>query len=90
MLYLLERRASLISGFEARILWLELRPGMLAAGSVLEGRELARLGGETICDNMEGLAVTTMPDGRICLYVISDDNFSGLERTLLLQLSLPG
>ncbi len=38
---------------------------------------------------MEGLAVTAMPDGRTALYLVSDDNFSALQRTLLLQLSLP-
>ena len=29
------------------------------------------------------------PDGRVLLYLISDDNFTVLQRTLLLQLSLP-
>ncbi len=35
-------------------------------------------------DNYEGIAARRMPDGRIRLYVISDDNFSGRQRTLLM------
>jgi hypothetical protein len=29
-------------------------------------------------------------DGRVLLYLVSDDNFFALQRTLLLQFSLPG
>jgi hypothetical protein len=88
ILYVLERQASLISGFSARIVRIRLTADLLVPGAVLDGEELARLGGDTICDNMEGLAVTAMGGGRIALFVVSDDNFSALERTLLLQLSL--
>ena len=35
-------------------------------------------------DNYEGLAARQMPDGRVRLYVISDDNFSDSQRTLLM------
>lgn len=90
VLYILERQASMISGLSARIVRIPLGPDLLVPGAVLEGEELARLGGETICDNMEGLAAAAMSGGRIALYLVSDDNFSALERTLLLQLSLRG
>jgi hypothetical protein len=39
-------------------------------------------------DNMEGLALTR-EQGRAVLYVVSDDNFSAAQRTLLLRLELP-
>lgn len=35
-------------------------------------------------DNFEGLAALPRPDGSVRFYLISDDNFSGLQRTLLL------
>jgi hypothetical protein len=40
-------------------------------------------------DNMEGLSVHTGPDGESILTLVSDDNFSVLQRTLLLQFALP-
>ena len=30
------------------------------------------------------------PGGQVLLYLLSDDNFTVLQRTVLLQLSLPG
>jgi hypothetical protein len=30
-----------------------------------------------------------MPDGRVRLYVVSDDNFSGKQRTLLMIYDVP-
>lgn len=38
-----------------------------------------------LLDNMEGLAGYSRPDGRTVLFVISDNNFSSFQRTLLLQ-----
>jgi len=35
-------------------------------------------------DNFEGIAARRLSDGRVRLYVISDDNFSGRQRTLLM------
>lgn len=35
-------------------------------------------------DNLEGIAALPQPDGRVRFYLISDDNFSKLQRTLLL------
>ncbi|MEO0699672.1 MAG: esterase-like activity of phytase family protein, partial [Pseudomonadota bacterium] len=39
-------------------------------------------------DNYEGLAITERDDGAVRVWVISDDNFSSLQRTLLLKLRL--
>ena len=39
-------------------------------------------------DNMEGLSVHRAPDGALVLTLISDDNFSPLQRTVLLQFTL--
>ncbi|MCZ6907608.1 MAG: esterase-like activity of phytase family protein, partial [Deltaproteobacteria bacterium] len=84
---LLERRYSLISGVTVRIRLLSR--GNLKAGARLEGKEIALLGPPLEVDNFEGLAVREDPKGGSCLYIISDDNYSILQRTLLLQFYLP-
>jgi hypothetical protein len=37
---------------------------------------------------MEGLSVHRLPSGEIVLTLVSDDNFSALQRTVLLQFTL--
>lgn len=51
------------------------------AGAEIDRLELAR---PLTVDNFEGLAAVPQADGRIRLYLISDDNFSPQQRTLLL------
>jgi hypothetical protein len=41
-------------------------------------------------DNFEGVAARLMPDGRVRLYVVSDDNFAARQRTLLMVYELAG
>jgi hypothetical protein len=43
-----------------------------------------RLAAQHTADNFEGVAAVERADGRIRFYIISDDNFSRLQRTLLL------
>lgn len=64
-----------------------IAPGELKAGAVLDGPVLieADLGYEI--DNMEGLSVH-QENGRTILTLISDDNFSSLQRTLLLEFEM--
>lgn len=52
-------------------------------------RVLAQMNVLVTLDNYEGIAARQMPDGRIRLYVISDDNFSKTQRTLLMIYDLP-
>jgi hypothetical protein len=47
-------------------------------------RTLAELNILLTIDNFEGIAAKEMPDGRVRLFVISDDNFSASQRTLLM------
>lgn len=47
-------------------------------------RELAILERPATVDNFEGIAAVRRPDGGVRLYIISDDNFSSRQRTLLL------
>lgn len=83
-IYMLERRFSLLGG-----LGMEIRH--IAADEI---HEQARLRGEVLAnlsfqdaniDNMEGLAVRRGARGETLLYVISDDNYWRLQRTLLLM-----
>ena len=60
----------------------------LAPGARLEGRELARLEGSDTVDNMEGLAVRQGPGGATLIYLLSDDNYSPLQRTLLMMFEI--
>jgi hypothetical protein len=52
-----------------------------AAGTVLDEMKLAR---PLTVDNFEGLAADPRADGRARFYLVSDDNFSAAQRTLLL------
>ncbi len=60
----------------------------LAPGARLEGRELARLEGSDTVDNMEGLAVRQGLGGSTLIYLLSDDNYSALQRTLLMMFEI--
>lgn len=84
-LLILERRASLLQGLGMRIRRVahaSIKPGALLDGPVLIEADL----GFQI-DNMEGLSVHQAGDD-VVLTLISDDNFSVLQRTILLQFTL--
>jgi hypothetical protein len=85
-LLVLERRFSIFRGVAMRIRRIPLasiRPGALVDGPIVI---YADLGFEI--DNMEGLSVHRSASGEIVLTLISDDNFSPVQRTLLLQFTL--
>ncbi len=87
-LLLLERRASWLRGVALRIRRIALgglRPGAMVDGPVIFSADL----GQQI-DNFEGISVHRAVTGELVLTLISDDNFSPLQRTLLLQFTLLG
>lgn len=49
-----------------------------------EGETLLRLERPLTVDNFEGIAATQLEDGTMRIYMISDDNFSARQRTLLI------
>lgn len=57
-------------------------------GATLRGEELARLEGMDTVDNMEGIAARRGANGETLIYLLSDDNFSPLQQTLLLMFEL--
>jgi len=85
-LLLLERKFSWTSGLFIRIR--RIAQAEIKAGALVDGPILfeADLGYEI--DNMEGLSVHRSARGEIVLTLISDDNFSALQRTILLQFTL--
>ena len=85
-LLLLERRFSWARGVAMRIRRVALTK--LAPGALLDGPELIFADMGYQIDNMEGLAVHRAADGALVLTIVSDDNFSVLQRTLLLQFTL--
>jgi hypothetical protein len=66
-----------------RVAAADIRPG-----AHLEGREIARWGPPLTVDNFEGVAARRGPDGETLIYLLSDDNFHLLQRTLLVMFAL--
>jgi hypothetical protein len=87
-LLLLERRYSIARGVAMRIRRVplaDIKPGAVVDGQVLIEADL----GFQI-DNMEGIAVHRNAAGETIITLVSDDNFSVLQRNLLLQFALVG
>lgn len=51
---------------------------------IKSSRVLAEMNVLVTIDNYEGIAAKLMPDGRVRLFIVSDDNFSTSQRTLLM------
>jgi hypothetical protein len=85
-LLLLERRVSWLEGIGIRIRRIALKS--VAPGAVVDGPSIfdADLGHEI--DNMEGIDAHVTDEGDTVLTMVSDDNFSMIQRTLLLQFTL--
>jgi len=82
-LLLLERRVSLLGGFAGRLS--VISSATVRPGARLVGRELAVIAHPLPADNFEAVTARTGPDDSVLIYVLSDDNFSAMGRTLLLQ-----
>jgi hypothetical protein len=82
---LLNRRFTLLEGVSAVVTIAD--PRAIAPGRVLVPRELARLASPLTVDNMEALSIDR-EGRRTILWIASDDNFNGLQRTLLLKFAL--
>ena len=85
-LLVLERKFSLFAGLGIRIRRIALKS--IAPGALVDGPSIfnADLGEEI--DNMEGIDAHVTEAGDTVLTMISDDNFSLIQRTLLLQFTL--
>lgn len=82
-LLILERRVVMPLGVQMRIRRIDasrIRPGATVDGPVALFADMANQ-----IDNMEGLAVTSDPAGQARITLISDDNRSFIQRTILLE-----
>lgn len=82
----LERAFSLFGGFGTRLV--RVAAGTWREGESVSGDELARLRPPMASDNYEGIATTRAADGADLLWLVSDDNYSPLQRTLLAVFAL--
>jgi hypothetical protein len=83
---MLSRRYSLMRGVGARLDLVDLDRGVDGFWRA-SSAPVAELAPPVNVDNMEGLAVRRQ-SGRVFVYLVSDDNFSGLQRTLLMKFEL--
>ena len=82
----LERRHNLPLRFSARLTLIkanDIRPG-----GTLRGEEVMRLEPPLAGDNFEGIAIKEIGEGTM-IFLVSDDNYFVLQRSLLLQFLLP-
>jgi hypothetical protein len=87
-LLLLERRFSLTRGVAMRIRRLPL--ASLKADALVDGRSMIEADLGYQIDNMEGIAVHRTGTGETIVTLVSDDNFSIIQRNLLLQFAVVG
>lgn len=82
----LERRFSPLRGFGARLV--RIAGATITPSAAMAGEEIARLESPWPTDNFEGLAVYSSEHGETLLFLVSDDNFSMFQRSLLLMFAL--
>jgi hypothetical protein len=87
-LLLLERRFSPARGIAMRIRRIPLVD--IKGGAVADGRSMIEADLGYQIDNMEGIAVHNAASGETIVTLVSDDNFSVIQRNLLLQFAIVG
>lgn len=87
-LLILERKFSWLSGVGIRIRRILLTS--LAPNAVIDGPAIFEADLANEVDNMEGIDAHVTEQGETVLTMVSDDNFSMIQRTLLLQFTLAG
>jgi hypothetical protein len=65
-----------------------VKAGGLRPGAKLAGKELLKLEQPLAVENFEGIAVQQTSNGTM-IFIVSDDNYSSFQQTLLLQFLLP-
>ena len=76
-----ERRFAVLTGLAARVT--RLPRTTIQPGARIVGEELGQIALPLSQDNFEGVAARRAADGRTLVYLVSDDNFSLLLRTVL-------
>ncbi len=81
-----ERSFNVVEGVRARIV--RLPAAAFDPGNEIATQELAYLAPPLSVDNMEGIAVRKGAAGETLVYLVSDNNYSGYQRTLLMMFDL--
>ncbi|HET7911635.1 MAG TPA: esterase-like activity of phytase family protein [Pseudolabrys sp.] len=87
-LLLLERRFSMTRGLAMRIRRITL--GSIKADVVVDGHSMIEADLGYQIDNMEGIALHRNASGEAIITLVSDDDFSVIQRNLLLQFAVIG
>ncbi len=85
-LLVLNRRFRVTSGFRVALTLVDRRA--ISPGKIATGRTLARFAPPALSDNYEGIAVVRESTGHIAVWIVSDDNQSSLQQSLLLKFRL--
>jgi hypothetical protein len=83
---ILERSVELLGGWRVRVM--RLKAAALAPDAVVRAEELARLETPVVTENLEGVAARSGPGGETLLWLMSDDNFSPWQQSVLLHFAL--
>ena len=84
---ILERRFRFSEGIKMRIR--RVAASEIKRGALIQGEVLLEANDSLNIDNMEAIAVHRAQSGETVLTLMSDDNFSPLQRTLIMQFTLP-
>lgn len=84
-LLILNREIGLPNGFAAKLALVDT--GRIGRGEIVKGKVIATLAAPLLIDNMEGVAVA-QAGGDTMIWLVSDNNFSIFQRTLLMQFRL--
>jgi hypothetical protein len=85
-LLLLERRFDMANGIGVQIR--RIASGDIKPDAVVDGKVIFQADGDDQIDNMEGIDTFRAEDGAIHLILVSDDNHSILQRSLMLEFRL--
>jgi hypothetical protein len=77
---------SIIDGVAGKLV--RIKADDINEGATLVGEELATFRPPLTVDNMEGLDAVEMADGRTLVFMLSDDNFNAVQRTILMVFEL--
>lgn len=83
LLYVVERHWSPVGGLTIRVARFD--PALLAPGASIKAETLATMRPPLTIDNFEGIYLRRGTAGEILVYLVSDDNFSAIQRTLLVM-----
>jgi hypothetical protein len=83
---IVERSFSFIDGIAVRVTL--VKPTNFHAGATVNATEIARFDGSVSVDNFEGISARKSKTGETLIYLISDDNYNPLQRTLLMMFAL--